>query len=41
MPAGAVPGTACAPPMSMVDVTLDADQAARRMLPCHHLPHHA
>ncbi|WP_340107264.1 multicopper oxidase family protein [Pikeienuella sp. HZG-20] len=36
---GAVRDTVYAPPMSMVDVALDAGEAARWMLHCHHMPH--
>ena len=31
--------TVYVPPMSMVDVALDAGEAARWMLHCHHMPH--
>lgn len=36
---GAVRDTVYVPPMSMVDVALDAGEAARWMLHCHHMPH--
>ena len=36
---GARRDTVYVPPMSMVDVTLDAGEAARWMLHCHHMPH--
>ena len=37
--AGAVRDTVHVPPMSMVTVALDAGEAARWMLHCHHMPH--
>ena len=37
--AGALRDTVYVPPMSMVDVALDAGKAARWMLHCHHMPH--
>ncbi len=37
--AGAKRDTVHVPPMSMVDVALDAGEAARWMLHCHHMPH--
>jgi FtsP/CotA-like multicopper oxidase with cupredoxin domain len=37
--AGALRDTVYVPPMSMVDVALDAGEAARWMLHCHHMPH--
>jgi FtsP/CotA-like multicopper oxidase with cupredoxin domain len=37
--AGALRDTIHVPPMSMVDVALDAGEAARWMLHCHHMPH--
>lgn len=37
--AGARRDTVYVPPMSMVDVALDAGEAARWMLHCHHMPH--
>jgi len=37
--AGAMRDTVHVPPMSMVDVALDAGEAARWMLHCHHMPH--
>ncbi len=37
--AGARRDTVHVPPMSMVDVALDAGEAARWMLHCHHMPH--
>ncbi|MCV2879397.1 multicopper oxidase domain-containing protein [Sedimentimonas flavescens] len=37
--AGAVRDTVYVPPMSMIDVVLDAGEAARWMLHCHHMPH--
>ena len=37
--AGAVRDTVHVPPMSMVDVALDAGEVARWMLHCHHMPH--
>ncbi|MDZ7602303.1 MAG: multicopper oxidase domain-containing protein, partial [Hoeflea sp.] len=37
--AGALRDTVHVPPMSMVDVALDAGEAARWMLHCHHMPH--
>ncbi|RYG91775.1 copper oxidase [Loktanella sp. IMCC34160] len=37
--AGAIRDTVHVPPMSMVDVALDAGEAARWMLHCHHMPH--
>ncbi|NNU82263.1 multicopper oxidase family protein, partial [Halovulum dunhuangense] len=36
---GALRDTVYVPPMSMVDVALDAGEAARWMLHCHHMPH--
>jgi len=36
---GALRDTVYVPPMSMVTVTLDAGEAARWMLHCHHMPH--
>jgi FtsP/CotA-like multicopper oxidase with cupredoxin domain len=36
---GAQRDTVYVPPMSMVDVALDAGEAARWMLHCHHMPH--
>jgi FtsP/CotA-like multicopper oxidase with cupredoxin domain len=36
---GAMRDTVYVPPMSMVDVALDAGEAARWMLHCHHMPH--
>ncbi len=36
---GAVRDTVHVPPMTMVDVALDAGEAARWMLHCHHMPH--
>jgi FtsP/CotA-like multicopper oxidase with cupredoxin domain len=36
---GAVRDTVHVPPMSMVSVALDAGEAARWMLHCHHMPH--
>lgn len=36
---GALRDTVHVPPMSMVDVALDAGEAARWMLHCHHMPH--
>ena len=36
---GALRDTVYVPPMSMVDVVLDAGEAARWMLHCHHMPH--
>jgi FtsP/CotA-like multicopper oxidase with cupredoxin domain len=36
---GARRDTVYVPPMSMVDVALDAGEAARWMLHCHHMPH--
>ncbi|WP_425483299.1 multicopper oxidase domain-containing protein [Aurantimonas aggregata] len=36
---GALRGTVYVPPMSMVDVALDAGEAARWMLHCHHMPY--
>jgi FtsP/CotA-like multicopper oxidase with cupredoxin domain len=37
--AGALRDTVRVPPMSMVDVALDAGEAARWMLHCRHMPH--
>ena len=37
--AGAVRDTVHVPPMGMVTVAVDAGEAARWMLPCHHMPH--
>ncbi len=37
--AGALRDTVHVPPMSMVSVALDAGEAARWMLHCHHMPH--
>ncbi|WCR09737.1 multicopper oxidase domain-containing protein [Paracoccus stylophorae] len=37
--AGALRDTVYVPPMSMVDVALDAGEAARWMVHCHHMPH--
>ncbi|MDZ4069037.1 MAG: multicopper oxidase domain-containing protein, partial [Tabrizicola sp.] len=37
--AGAVRDTVHVPPMGMVTVALDAGEAARWMLHCHHMPH--
>lgn len=37
--AGARRDTVYVPPMSMVDIALDAGEAARWMLHCHHMPH--
>ena len=37
--AGAVRDTVYVPPMAMVTVALDAGEAARWMLHCHHMPH--
>ena len=37
--AGALRDTVHVPPMSRVDVALDAGEAARWMLHCHHMPH--
>jgi FtsP/CotA-like multicopper oxidase with cupredoxin domain len=37
--AGALRDTVHVPPMSMVDVALDAGEAARWRLHCHHMPH--
>jgi FtsP/CotA-like multicopper oxidase with cupredoxin domain len=37
--AGALRDTVYVPPMSMVDVALDAGEAGRWMLHCHHIPH--
>ena len=37
--AGALRDTVYVPPMSMIDVALDAGEAARWMLHCHHMPH--
>ncbi len=37
--AGAVRDTVCVPPMTMVTIAIDADEAARWMLHCHHMPH--
>lgn len=36
---GALRDTVHVPPMSMIDVALDAGEAARWMLHCHHMPH--
>ena len=36
---GALRDTVPVPPMSMVSVALDAGEAARWMLHCHHMPH--
>ena len=36
---GALRDTVYLPPMSMVDIALDAGEAARWMLHCHHMPH--
>jgi FtsP/CotA-like multicopper oxidase with cupredoxin domain len=36
---GALRDTVHVPPMSMVSVALDAGEAARWMLHCHHMPH--
>ena len=36
---GALRDTVYVPPMSMVDIALDAGEAARWMLHCHHMPH--
>ena len=36
---GALRDTVYVPPMSMIDVALDAGEAARWMLHCHHMPH--
>jgi FtsP/CotA-like multicopper oxidase with cupredoxin domain len=36
---GALRDTVYVPPISMVDVALDAGEAARWMLHCHHMPH--
>ena len=36
---GALRDTMHVPPMSMVSVALDAGEAARWMLHCHHMPH--
>jgi FtsP/CotA-like multicopper oxidase with cupredoxin domain len=36
---GTLRDTVYVPPMSMVDVALDAGEAARWMLHCHHMPH--
>jgi len=36
---GALRDTVYVPPMSLVDVALDAGEAARWMLHCHHMPH--
>jgi FtsP/CotA-like multicopper oxidase with cupredoxin domain len=36
---GALRDTVYVPPMSMVEVALDAGEAARWMLHCHHMPH--
>ena len=36
---GALRDTIYVPPMSMIDVALDAGEAARWMLHCHHMPH--
>jgi FtsP/CotA-like multicopper oxidase with cupredoxin domain len=36
---GALRDTVYVPPMSIVDVALDAGEAARWMLHCHHMPH--
>ena len=32
-------GTVCVPPMSTVDVSLDAGETVRWVLHCHHMPH--
>ena len=37
--AGAVRDTVHVPPMALVTVALDAGEAARWMLHCHHMPH--
>jgi FtsP/CotA-like multicopper oxidase with cupredoxin domain len=37
--AGAVRDTVYVPPMSMVTIAIDAGEAARWMLHCHHMPH--
>lgn len=37
--AGALRDTVYVPPMAMVTVALDAGEAARWMLHCHHMPH--
>ncbi len=37
--AGALRDTVHVPPMSMIEVALDAGEAARWMLHCHHMPH--
>ena len=37
--AGALRDTVHVPPMSIIDVALDAGEAARWMLHCHHMPH--
>lgn len=37
--AGALRDTVYVPPMSMVDLALDAGEVARWMLHCHHMPH--
>jgi len=37
--AGAVRDTVLAPPMAMVTIAIDAGEAARWMLHCHHMPH--
>jgi FtsP/CotA-like multicopper oxidase with cupredoxin domain len=37
--AGAVRDTVHVPPMGMVTVAVDAGEAARWMLHCHHMPH--
>ena len=36
---GAIRDTVYVPPMSMVTIALDAGEAARWMLHCHHMPH--
>ena len=36
---GALRDTVYVPPMSMVDIALDAGEVARWMLHCHHMPH--
>jgi FtsP/CotA-like multicopper oxidase with cupredoxin domain len=36
---GALRDTVYVPPMAMVDIALDAGEAARWMLHCHHMPH--
>ena len=37
--AGAVRDTVYVPPMAMVTIAIDAGEAARWMLHCHHMPH--